>query len=148
MTNPYLDTGFLITLLVITNGTKKANEVLRELEGPCRVTRLHELQVRTFLAQAGFLRGAENQKGTEEGKRKWQWYLDEGIFEIIDLDWNVAFVSATKFVEEQKECPPAPLLILHPMLAAYSGSSHFLSFDPRSRVIARLLGLKVLPEKV
>ena len=145
---PYLDAGFLITLLVKTNGTAIANETLPEVEMPCRITRFHELQAKTFLFQYLFSGDAVQRGAAENGLNRWNWYLGEGIFEMVDVDWSTVFESATKIVEDGNEAPPAPLLVLHPILAAYSGATHFLSFDPRSRGIARALGLKVLPEKI
>jgi hypothetical protein len=144
----YLDAGFLITLLVETNGTRIAKQTVTEVESPCKITRLHEFQLLTLLAKIRFTKVSENERAVQEAEMLWRWYIDEGVLEIIDLDWNSALASATRFVEQQTEAPPAPFLILHPVLAAHSGASHFLSFDPRSRAIARLLGLKVLPEKI
>ncbi|HEX7859760.1 MAG TPA: hypothetical protein VF773_05500 [Verrucomicrobiae bacterium] len=145
---PYLDAGFLITLLVKTNGTSVANETLPKVEMPCRITRFHELQAKTFLVQYLFSGDSVKQGAAENGLNLWNWYVSQGIFEMVDVEWSTVFESVTKFVEESNEPPPAPLLVLHPILAAYSGASDFLSFDPRSRGIARALGLKVLPEKI
>jgi len=40
------------------------------------------------------------------------------------------------------------LLLLWPALAASSGATHFLSFDPRTRRLASGAGLELLPESL
>jgi hypothetical protein len=83
-----------------------------------------------------------------EGNRLWRGYLDEGVFQIQSVDWETAFRVAITWNRGYTTPAPAPLLLLHPALAATAGASHFLSFDPRSRRAAKSAGLRPLPEQL
>src|SRR5688572_13610737 len=98
--NPYPDAGFLITLLLQTNGTGIANETLKELSAPCTINSLHELQVRTLLAKMSLSKDPAEVQGSRGGTKAWQWYLDEGLIEFVDADWNAAINGAIGILKE------------------------------------------------
>ena len=145
---PYLDAGFFLTLLVRTDGTPVATHLLRQVDAPCLITLLHEVQARTFLALNERSNDSSRRKAAQSGLALWQWYLDEGFISVSDVDWAAALSGAVRLITQSSDAPPPPLLLLHPILATYAGATHFLSFDPRSRSIARIIGLQILPDKL
>ena len=74
-----------------------------------------------------------------------RWYLEQQVFQPLRLDYDIAIDLAYQWQKRAKQCPPT-LLLLWPALAVTSGSSDFLSFDPRTRHLAGAAGLKLLPE--
>jgi hypothetical protein len=145
---PYLDVGFLLTVLVRTDGAPAANRILRRLGAPFVVNFLHQLQVENLLVSCQKSAAPERQALGNEGFRTWRNYLSEGVFQLTPADWDSAFRLALTWNSQAVAEPHLPLLLLHPALAAVGGASHFLSFDPRSRAVARAAGLKVLPERL
>lgn len=145
---PYLDSGFLITLLIKTPGSRAAREAVRRFQAPFHLNFLLQLQVENFLVRGQTEGTMEEQRAALEGNRLWRQYLDEGVFQLRGVDWETAFRVAITWNRSFTKKPPAPLLLLHPALAAVSGASHFLSFDPRSRQAARAAGLRLLPESL
>jgi hypothetical protein len=61
------------------------------------------------------------------------------------VDWESAFRLAITW-NGHGITPPPLLLLLHPALAFSEGATHFMSFDPRSREIARAAGLRIQPK--
>ena len=145
---PYPDAGFLLTLLIETGGTSTAREVLPIAEPPFKLNALHQLQVENFLLQLEKASQAPRRRAGATGARLWRWYFAEELFELSEVNWAAAFELAITWSTRSRSAPPPPLLILHPAIAAAAGSTHFLSFDPRSRVVASHLELKLLPEKL
>lgn len=43
---------------------------------------------------------------------------------------------------------PVASQMLHPAMVLASGATHFFSFDPRSRLLARSHGIKLAPDKL
>ena len=81
-------------------------------------------------------------------ERTWIQYLSEGIFIEGHSPWDAAWALARQWNQEEKFHPIHPLLVLHPALAILSEATDFLSFDPRSRAVARVAGMRLLPEKL
>jgi hypothetical protein len=146
--NPYIDAGFLLTLITPTKGTRTAREIVQSLQQICSVNLLHELQVQSFLSQAAGSGDRERANFARSSQKLWHWYKEEGFFRFDDLDWSTALHASISWIAKNSQPAPAPLLILHPILALIAGASHFLSFDPRSRKVAKEIGLKVLPERL
>jgi hypothetical protein len=145
---PYLDAGFVISLLIQTAETEKANKTLNAFSGPFPLTFLHQLQAENFL-----LRKIRSKEGPErlagQGARKlWNYYFAEGVFRLEAVNWVNAFTLAITWTEHFKAAPPPPLLLLHPAMAVDLSVTHFLSFDPRARLVAKAAGLKVLPDTI
>ena len=145
---PYLDSGFLLTLLVKTRGSRVANQLLRRIPGPVPLNFLHQLQAENLLV--ALQRSAEpaRQYAGAEGQRFWKNYLAEGVFQLAPDDWDTAFRLASTWNSQCPDAPPPPLLLLHPALALAAGATHFLGFDPRSRDVARAHGFNLLPERI
>jgi hypothetical protein len=143
---PYLDAGFLLTLLINTEGSATAKAVLENCRPPYSISLLHQLQAENLLAQLVKSEHAARQRAGKTGLRLWAWYFAEGLLELGDADWAAAFRLAITWNAEAQAPPPLPLLLLHPAAAVISEATHFLSFDPRSRVVGQRAGLTLLPE--
>jgi hypothetical protein len=144
--NPYLDGGFLLSLLAKTPGTTVASGLLREISTPVPINFLHQLQAENLIVRFQKDPSPEVQVGGNTGQRLWRQYLDEGVFTLTAADWDTAFRNAITWNRLVPEAPPTPWLFLHPALALASGTTHFCSFDPRTRVLARSHGIRLLPE--
>src|SRR5688500_10162314 len=145
---PYLDGGFLLVLLTRTPGTSIASAILREISPPISINFLHQLQAENLLIRFQRDADVDLQKNGNEGLRLWNHYLHEGVFAIVAVDWEGAFRNAITWTRLHHSAPPSPWLLLHPALAVAVGATHFCSFDPRSREVARAHGLELLPEAV
>jgi len=144
---PYLDGGFLLTLLVKTGGTATANRLLRG-QAPFDINFLHQLQAENLLIELQHAESTGRQVAGSEGMRLWRHYLSEGIFQLTPADWESGFRHAIQWNSQSVGAPALPLLILHPALAFTAGAREFLSFDPRSRAVAKAAGLRILPERL
>ena len=146
---PFLDSGFLLTLLLKTSGSPKAWEIARRLDGPIP---LATFQI--FTIDNRLQREIEAKDSTPEQRaiaanalQNLRWYLDQQVFRPIRLDYDIAIDLAYRWQKQSNSTLPA-LLLMWPALAATIGATHFLSFDPRTRQLARASGLKALPEKL
>ena len=146
---PFLDTGFLLTLLLTTHGSAKAWEIARRLDGPLSVA-----SFQIFSIENGLRRQIEaddstsaDRAGAANALQNLGWYLDQQVFRPIRLDYDIAIDLALQWQKQRRTTLPA-LLLLWPALAVTTGASEFLSFDPRTRQLARASGVKLLPEKL
>jgi len=146
--SPYLDGGFLLVLLTRTSGTSIASAILRKIPPPISINFLHQLQAENLLIRFQKDSNPELQTNGNEGLRLWNHYLSEGVFSMLSPDWESSFRNAITWTRLHHNSPPSPWLFLHPALAVTTGATHFCSFDPRSRLIARSHGLKLLPASI
>jgi len=145
---PYLDGGFLLTLLAKTTGSPIASELLREVPTPIPLNFLHQLQAENLLIRLQKDPQSTKQTGGNAGQRLWRHYLDEGVFALTETDWDTAFRNAITWNRLTPNVPPNPWLFLHPALAVANGSTHFFSFDHRPRNLIRAHGIKLVPESL
>src|SRR5688572_14441534 len=146
---PFLDTGFLLTLLLTTDGSPKASEIARKLDGPLSVASFQAFNIENRLRrqiEADDSNSADS-AGAANALQNLRWYLDQQVFRIIRLDYDIAFDLASQWQKQSRATLPA-LLLLWPSIAATIGATHFLSFDPRPRQLASAAGIKLLPEKL
>jgi hypothetical protein len=144
----YLDAGLLFTTLLETDGSAAANHILQAAEAPFELTLLHQLQAEHLITRLLTSKEAPRQSAGGKASRLWQRYTAEGVFQIIEPDWQDAIRLSIAWTRRETEEPPSPLLVLHPCLALVNGATHFASFDPRSRLLAKRAGLKLLPLKL
>jgi hypothetical protein len=146
MMKPFLDSGFLLTLLLKTNGSPKAWEIARRLDGPLSLATFQIFTIDNRLQreiEAPASTPAERAVAAN-ALQNFRWYLDQQVFRPIRLDYDLAIDLAYRWQKQSNSTLPA-LLILWPALAATIGATHFLSFNPRTRPLARAGGLKLLP---
>jgi hypothetical protein len=149
MMKPFLDSGFLLTLLLKTSGSPKAWEMARRLEGPISLPTFQIFTVDNRLQREI---EAPNSTGAQRAiaanaLQNFRWYLDQQVFRPIRLDYDIAIDLAFRWQKQSNAALPA-LLLLWPALAATIGATHFLSFDARTRQLATAAGLKSLPDKL
>jgi hypothetical protein len=144
---PYLDADFLLTLLVNTDETHRANTLLRRTGGPLELNSLHQLQAENLIMRRVRSTSIREQQEGERAFRLWNNYHTEAVFAFRVANWEAAYQLALKW-NRNAPLPPPPLLLYHPALATVAGASHFLSFNPRSRAVAKRAGLKLLPNRL
>lgn len=145
----FVDSGFVLTLLLTTGGSAKAWEIARQLDGPLSIATFQ-----IFTIENRLQRQIEADESSSELRvisahalQNFRWYLDQHVIRPIRLDYEIAIDLANSWQKQGNLALPA-LLILWPALAATVGSTHFLSFDPRMRQLADAAGMKLLPEKL
>lgn len=145
----FLDTGFLLTLLFKADGSEAAWRISRRLEGPLAIASLQVLNTENrILRQIEAPESNPNQRAmAANALQNFRWYLEQQVFVQLSLDYDIAIQLATQWQKQAKQVLPA-LLLLWPALAATIGATHFLSFDPRTRHLAKAAGLKVLPDRL
>ena len=75
------------------------------------------------------------------------WLLQQDVISALDIDYSEAVAVAENWAGKLRT--PLPSLLLRwAACAAISGANAFLSFDPRTRALAKGAGLKVMPEKL
>jgi predicted nucleic acid-binding protein len=143
----FVDAGFLLTLLFETDGSKTAWEIVRGFEQALVISNLQ-----VFVTENRLRRQIENDGSTAEEKaiasaalQRLKWYLDEQVFQPLAVDYEIAIRLAMQWQRGRGGNAPA-LLLLWPALAATAGMRKFLSFDPRTRRLAKAAGLELLPE--
>jgi len=143
---PYLEPRFLGVLLLKTRASTVGQAQVERFRAPYFVTPLATLQIEHLLywgQQKARLRPA-----CQEGKREWDYWFAEGIFQVEPADWDSAVRVARAMMRETESLAESWLVYLHATLAASSGATHYLSFQPAYRAVAKILGLKVLPEQL
>jgi hypothetical protein len=145
----FLDTGFLLTLLFKTGGSAKAWEIARRVEGPLGITALQIFSAENrILREIEGVESSANQRAmAANALQNFRWYLEQEVFSLIRLDYDIAIDLASQWQKRSNEVLPA-LLLMWPAMAVTAGASTFLSFDPRARQLAQASGLKLLPEKL
>lgn len=146
---PFLDTGFFVTLLVVTAGSRAAWQIARSFNVPLRLTHLQRFQVENrLLRESASTESLALRTAATGGLQRLHHYLDEMIFQPVHVDYDIALLLASQWQRELGTQTPPALLLLWPAVAVAVGATHFLSFDPRPRKLAKAAGLKLLPERL
>jgi hypothetical protein len=145
---PYLDGGFLLVLLARSPGTQAASTVLRGIAPPVSINLLHQLQVENMLIRLQKNPDPNLQVNGNKGLQLWNHYMQEGVFAMASANWESAFRNAITWNRLSHDAPPSLWLFLHPALALTLGTTHFCSFDPRTRIMAHMHGMRLLPETI
>lgn len=144
----YLDLGFLLCLVTKTPGSALAWETVRPLPQPMPITAFQAVQVENGLRKRLFVKDAKLQAVAAKAWGLWEFYQREMVFALAPAPWDAAFALARSWSQSLVQEPPGATFILHPAVAAASGCTHFLSFQPESRVLAASAGLKLLPARL
>jgi len=145
---PYLDLGFLLALLVKYKSARLAWELANRFNAPFRVNALQQLHVENALSRQLYESKLRLQIAAREGLTEWRNKLAEAVFVHNVPKWEPAFRQAVIWNSQLPGRPPHTPFLLHAALASTSTTTHFLSFDPRTRALAQSAGLKLLPEKL
>ncbi len=144
----YLDLGFLLCLVTRSHGSALAWDVTKKLPLPIPVTRYQTMQVENGLRKGLFQPDPKAQAVAASAWGLWKFYESELVFALAAAPWDAAFDLARTWNERFTQQPPTASFILHPAIAAACGCTHFLSFQPESRVLAAAAGLRLLPAKL
>lgn len=138
-----------MTLLLETSGSPVAWKICRDLPGPLPLASLQQ-----FTAENRLKREMESESSSDRMKamaagalQNFRWYVEQEVFQISRLDYEIAIDLAAQWQKRMNTTAPG-LLLLWPAIAATTRSTHFLSFDPRSRRLAASPGMELLPAKV
>src|SRR5256885_2277733 len=103
MMKPFLDSGFLLTLLFETSGSPTAWRISRELVGPLHLAALQRLN-----AENRLLREIESAETSAREKavaaaalQRFRGYLSEQVFVSMPLDYDVAIHLVATTIERQ-----------------------------------------------
>ena len=145
---PYLDSGFLATLILNAVGSPVAWSLIRGFEPPYQINQLHVLQIEGMLFKTQVAPDATERMAAARGMQAWHRYLEEEVFKVREEAWEVALRLAVTTSRAGKQESISPLFHLHAALAVVGDGTHFLSFRPEVRALAGSLGLTILPERL
>jgi hypothetical protein len=145
----WLDTGFLLTILTHRSGAEEAWALLRKIESSVGISSLQLFVVKHGLTKAMIDLNApeELQEVCVRATKLLNWLLQQDVLKPVELEYEEMIALADSWVGKLRT-PLASLLILWPAAAVVSGAKIFLSFDPRTRALAKAAGLKLLPERL
>jgi len=145
----WLDTGFLLTILTHRSGAEEAWALLRKIESSVGISSLQ-----LFVVKHGLTKAMIDLNAPEEllevcvrATKLLNWLLQQDVLKPVELEYEEMIALADSWVGKLRT-PLASLLILWPAAAVVSGAKIFLSFDPRTRALAKAAGLKLLPERL
>jgi hypothetical protein len=145
----FLDTGFLLTILTHRSGAEKAWGLLKDCETPTGVSSLQLFFVRHGLTKT--LVDPNATKAVQEisvsAIKLLNWMLQQEVIHTLEIDYQEAVTLAEAWTEKLRT-PIPTLLLIWSACATVSGADTFLSFDPRTRALAKGTGLKVIPERL
>jgi hypothetical protein len=144
---PFVDTGFLLALLIEMKASRAAWQIAHRFTGALRLAHLQR-----WLVENRLLREQHNPAIGEPARttaanalQNLQRYVDELIFRHVHVDYDIAVHLAGSWQRDLGAQTPPGLLLFWPAVAVADGATHFLSFDARPRKFARASGLKLLP---
>ena len=145
----FLDSGFLLTILTHRSGAAKAWALLKGCEMPAAISSLQLFLIRHGL-QKTLLEPNESEEVHEvavNAIKLQNWLVQQEVIKPVDIEYADVFAMAETWANRLRTPLPS-LLLIWAACAVVSGADSFLSFDPRTRALARGAGLKVLPEKL
>jgi hypothetical protein len=145
----FLDSGFLLTILTHRSGAAKAWALLNECEMPAAISSLQLFLIRHGL-QKTLLEPNESEEVQEvavNAIKLLNWLVQQEVVRPLEVEYADVFALAEAWGDKLRTPLPS-LLLISAACAAVSGAEAFLSFDPRTRALARAAGLKVLPERL
>ena len=133
-------------LVLKTKGTPAAWRQVRRFTPPYTMTYLHVVQIEHTLVKAQLTQPTE--LAGRLGKQTWDRYFAEGVFQVESPDWDTGLRLAVALNRQTTHAEATPMMYVHAGLAAASSATHYLSFHPQFRAVARAAGLRVLPEDI
>jgi hypothetical protein len=131
--------------LVLRSGeSATAWRLLRRFEAPYLVTPYLALQLEIGLHRLRYDR-AVPATVSHDALREWRSCLLEGVFQPYAPDFNEALQQARRWNADAESSPPNVSELLHPATAVCFGFTHFCSFAPDSRNLAKAQGLELVP---
>jgi len=143
VTRPYFDLGFSLCLLFDAPGRQQAHQIFRRLGGPIQMNRLHQMQLESGMKRESL----GTARGLTSAKTIYDHCLSELLFEVAPADFNQAAELVLGW-NASLERPPHWALLLHTALAVTEQYTHYCSFDPVLRGLARSHELQLLPTKL
>jgi hypothetical protein len=145
----FLDTGFLLALLTHRSGAEKGWALLKNHDTPAGISSLQ-----LFFVRHGLSKSVIDPKETEEVRdisvraiKLLNWLTEQEVIRMVEIDYAEVIATAESCAIKLRTPMPS-LLLIWPACAVVSGMETFLSFDPRTRALAKGAGLKVLPERL
>jgi hypothetical protein len=96
---PFLDTGFLLTLLSKTSGSDQAWEIARSVDGPLL---LGSFQV--FHIENQLQRRMEDKESSDLVRavaaatlQRLKWYVEQQVFQTMPIDYEIAIQLASQW---------------------------------------------------
>jgi predicted nucleic acid-binding protein len=142
MSQPYLDTGLVLKLVVEEPLSRRVQAWLERKRVPVPYTRLVELELENTLCAKLFRKEITAQE--HKGARKLvQDLLKEGMFFRPKLSLEEVFLEALEgMTEATVKTGCRTLDLLHVVSAGMLGCSEFVTSDKRQAEAARVCGLK------
>ncbi len=144
--SPYLEPGFLATLVLKTSGSSRAWHLIRKFPAPYLLHALHILQIEHLLFKAQL--SEPSAPAGQQGKRDWDHHFAEGVFQLVTVDWDSGLRLAIGMNRQAPNPKFTPMMFLHAGLAVAGGATHYCSFHPQFRAVAAAANLRVLPERL
>ena len=144
----YPDLGFLLSLHFDGDRTAAASSLARKLDTPLSIHLVHQLQFENgctlWLKNRDLAKSARSARGL----RLWREHLVEGVFQVIDPDFDTGFRLALEWNRQENVQSLPWSALVHLAVAVTSGAEAFLSFDPQRRSKARQIGISLLPSQL
>ena len=146
---PFLDSGFLLTILTHRAGAETAWALLKECERPVIISSLQLFFIRHGLGKTPLdpKESSEIHDLSVGAIKLLNWLIQQEIIHSPEIDYQEV-VSVAGAWADKLRTPLPSLLVLWSASATVSGADLFLSFDPRTRSLTKAAGLKVLPERL
>jgi predicted nucleic acid-binding protein len=147
--NALPDTSFLCALYRARADSERAENFMRELRGPLRITRLAEYEFAQGVRFEIFRNRADHTKGFGEVEglnmlARLDADVERGAIEIVPIDAARVLHRATRISESHTiRMGNRAFDILHVATAMEFGAREFLTFDPAQRALAEAEGLVV-----
>jgi hypothetical protein len=145
----FLDTGFLLTILTHRSGAEEAWELLKTDGTPAGISSLQ-----LFFVRHGLTRTVIDPKEAEEvreisarGLKLLNWLTQQEVIRAVEIDYPEV-IAASETWAQKLRTPMPSLLLIWAGCAAVSGATALLSFDPRTRALAKGAGLTLLPKQL
>jgi hypothetical protein len=141
---PYLEPRFLGVLILRTRRAALAQKQMERFQAPYAVSPLTIVEIEHLLYWGQ--QHAPLITPSRHGKRQWDYFFSEGIFQMEVPDWDSGFRLARASMRQAQRLENSWSMYLHAALAVSVRATHYLSFQTSYRNVAKTFGLRLLPE--